>query len=210
MKKRFLHCLNIALLAGVVWLVVRNVRKEKGEDLPEVSAPQRVAQAQRIVSDEPRTVQQAAPEAREKIKWLAFEEMKTAMSKTPKKVMVDVYTDWCGWCIIMDRTTFVNPEVVSLLARDFYSIKFDAESQETIMFNDKEYGPLGRINTLALYLTGGRLTYPTTVIFDEELNMIANEPGYMGGEEMLKMLSFFGGDRHKEEKWEEYKRSGRP
>ena len=29
--------------------------------------------------------------------------------RTGKIVMIDVYTDWCGWCKRMDRDTYANP-----------------------------------------------------------------------------------------------------
>ena len=34
----------------------------------------------------------------QKIKWMGFEEAVALGEKQPKKLFIDVYTNWCGWC----------------------------------------------------------------------------------------------------------------
>src|SRR5688572_3382607 len=53
------------------------------------------------------------------IRWMTIDEVQVAMKKKPKKVWIDVYTDWCGWCKKMDKTTFVNPEVIKYMNKNF-------------------------------------------------------------------------------------------
>jgi len=48
-------------------------------------------------------------------------------SSSRKWVLVDVYTDWCGWCKRMDRDTFANPQIVQVLNKSFVCVKADAE-----------------------------------------------------------------------------------
>ncbi|MEL7425057.1 MAG: DUF255 domain-containing protein, partial [Bacteroidota bacterium] len=43
----------------------------------------------------------------EEIQWLSWDEAIARMATEPKKIFVDVYTGWCGWCKRMDATTFV-------------------------------------------------------------------------------------------------------
>ena len=68
------------------------------------------------------------------VKWYTFEEAVALNKKEPRKIFIDVYTDWCGWCKKMDETTFSKPEIAKILNKDYYAVKFDAESLDTINF----------------------------------------------------------------------------
>lgn len=70
---------------------------------------------------------------------MTLKEAQEAQKKQPRKIVVDVYTGWCGWCKRMDATTFAHPEVVKYANENFYAVKFDAETQELVKFNGKEY-----------------------------------------------------------------------
>src|SRR5210317_2561338 len=70
------------------------------------------------------------------IHWLSFEqavELQTQEGNS-KKIFIDVYTDWCGWCKKMDKNTFNHPVIAELLNTKFYAVKFDAESKEPVNF----------------------------------------------------------------------------
>src|SRR5690606_20911058 len=88
------------------------------------------------------------------INWLTIDEVQVAMKKQPKKVYMDVYTDWCGWCKVMDRKTFSNKDVIKYMNKHFYAVKFNAERQDSIRFLGKWYGfqPENRANALAVEL----------------------------------------------------------
>jgi thioredoxin-related protein len=144
----------------------------------------------------------------EKIKWYTMEEVQKLSQENPKKVFIDVYTDWCGWCKRMDATTFKDPKIVKILNENFYAVKLDGEGQEVIVFKDKEYKfvPQGRkgYHELAAALMNGRLSYPTTVYLDENLNMIQPIPGYMKVEDLEPILIFLGKDHYKNQTWKDF------
>lgn len=48
-----------------------------------------------------------------------------------KLVLVDFYTDWCGWCKKLDRDTYTNPAVVDYVNSKFVCLKLDAEDGAT-------------------------------------------------------------------------------
>jgi len=52
--------------------------------------------------------------------------LETAKSQN-KLVFVDVYTDWCGYCKMMDRDVFSDEEVATYHNTNFVNVKLDAE-----------------------------------------------------------------------------------
>ena len=75
----------------------------------------------------------------QKIKWLSLDEALKAQKIQPKKIIMDVYTKWCGPCRLLDKKTFGNPDVSRYISQNFYAVKFNAEGDEEIFFYDKKY-----------------------------------------------------------------------
>ena len=126
--------------------------------------------------------------------WLSVEQASEIGSKVNhKKFLVDVYTDWCGWCKVMDKKTFTDPALIEYLNENFYVVKFNAEQKEPVTFKGKTYNwePIGRngINLLGVELLQGRLSYPTLVYLNEKLEPITISPGYKKPEELMAELS---------------------
>lgn len=144
------------------------------------------------------------------IKWLTMEEAYAKIQKEPRKVLIDVYTDWCGWCKVMDRETFKNKEVVAYINKTYYAVKLDAEQKGVITLGDKKFTSQGRTHELALALTNNQPSYPTTVFLDDQFQMIQPLPGYMKAREFHEVITFFGENYHKKEAFETYKANTYP
>ncbi len=144
----------------------------------------------------------------EKVNWLTWQEAVSLNKENPKKIFIDVYTDWCGWCKRMDASTFSDPKVVKYLKDNFYAVKFDAEQKEDIEFNGHTFTFIKRgrrgVHTLAAALLDGRLGYPSVVYLNEKFERIATSPGYKGADAILKELTFAAEEHYKTSSWEEY------
>ena len=75
----------------------------------------------------------------QQIQWMSLEEAIAAQKSTPKKIFMDVYTDWCGPCKLLDKKTFQNPDVSKYISEHYYAVKFNAEGQEEINFFNQTY-----------------------------------------------------------------------
>jgi len=146
----------------------------------------------------------------QEVEWLSWDEA-TALATTeesPKKMFIDVYTDWCGWCKKMDKDTFQNTEVAAYMEANFYMVKLDGESKEDIDYKGKTYKfvPSGRkgYHELAAALMQGRMSYPTTIFLDEEMNMLSPVPGYQKPKPFLNIAKYFGDNIYKEKDWKTY------
>ncbi|MDD2637032.1 MAG: DUF255 domain-containing protein, partial [Bacteroidales bacterium] len=128
------------------------------------------------------------------LNWMSFEEAVKLHEENPKTILIDMYTDWCGWCKKMDAETFSNPQIVSYINANFYPVKFNAEGTDTIEYKGKTYvnSNSGRRSShqLAQELMGGRMSYPTIVYIDFE-NNINPVPGFMDVRKIEPLLVYF-------------------
>jgi thioredoxin-related protein len=126
------------------------------------------------------------------IHWLTMEEALVAHQKAPKKIFIDTYTDWCGWCKVMDKKTFTDADVIRYINENFYAVKFDAEQREPITFQGHtyQYVPAGRkgIHTLAYSLLDKRPSYPAFVLLNEDLHRFGLIKGYKTPEQFLGLM----------------------
>ncbi len=134
-----------------------------------------------------------------KINWVSMEEAQRLSEENPRKIFIDVYTDWCGWCKRMEANTFSHPYIASYINDNFYAVKLNAEQEDPINFRGTEYvnenpGARRSSHNFARAILQGRMSYPSVAFFDEELNLITAIPGYRDAKNFEPILVFFNED----------------
>ena len=149
------------------------------------------------------------------VKWMTLQEAVEKTKTSPRPIIMDFYTDWCGWCKKMMATTYANPALAQYINQNFYPVKFNAETKDTIEYLGEKYAPLGvgqrTTNALAVKLLQNKLMYPTTLFmnnFDKQKNeftfsMLAQ--GYLDAPKIEPMLVFTLENVFRNCGYEEYK-----
>ncbi|MCX6285251.1 MAG: DUF255 domain-containing protein [Bacteroidetes bacterium] len=153
---------------------------------------------------------QATAEKSGIIEWHSFAEAYKMNKKKPKKLFIDVYTDWCGWCKKMDRETFLDPETAKYMQKHFYCVKLNAETKDTIVIDDTvkfvNSNPKGKggNNQLAVELLKGKMSYPSYVFLNEKNQYLIMIPGYYSAADFAPFIHYFGDNTYQNTKWEDY------
>jgi uncharacterized protein YyaL (SSP411 family) len=96
-----------------------------------------------------------------KIKWLPWTEESFRKAKDlDKPILLGISAVWCHWCHVMDRTTYSDNEVASLVEEKFVPIKVDRDQRPDI---DKRYNMGGWPSTAFLTSDGDILTGGTYI-----------------------------------------------
>lgn len=126
------------------------------------------------------------------IQWQTMENALVAQQKTGKKLLIDVYTDWCKWCKVMDEKTFTDPELIRYVNENFIPVKFNAEQREAITFKGQTYqyqkGGRRGMHGLAYELMQKNASYPSFVLLDENLAHLKIIKGYKDAPTFLANL----------------------
>ena len=140
---------------------------------------------------------QQEPENYETMPWVKLGDVEALVKKNPKKIIVDVYTPWCGPCKMMDRNTFSDKNIINTMGKNFYPIKFNAEGPDPITFKGKEYSnprfdpnrTRGRNAPHQLSSFFSVPGYPTLVVMDENMNILEKIVGYKTPAQLQAALS---------------------
>lgn len=137
------------------------------------------------------------------IQWMTFAEAMEQSRIEPRKIFVNLSTQWCPSCRKMDQTTFRNEAIVNYISEKYYAVKFDGGSNEEIVLNGETYGKEGRVHHLAMFLSRrSSVVFPTYAVMDEDFQNPQPVYGYQDPESLDKFLTFFGEDYHESTEWE--------
>ncbi|HVM87152.1 MAG TPA: thioredoxin family protein [Puia sp.] len=148
----------------------------------------------------------------EHAKWLSLAEAETFLQKEKRPILIDLYTDWCGWCKVMDKKTYTNKGVEEYLQNKFYAVKVNAETRDKINWHQQtyNYNPSYKVNEFAVYMTHGRLAFPTTIIIPADGSEPQAIPGYLETKDMELILKYFADGSYGKVPFDEYQKRFKP
>ncbi len=132
------------------------------------------------------------------IVWNDYDDGLKLAAKSKKPIMVDFYTDWCGWCKKLDKTTYADSTVAKYVSDHFIAVKINAESKEALDL------PTGTSNGAGVARDFGVRGYPSIWFLDSNAGKITNLPGYRPPEQFIHVLRFIGEEIYKTKSFQEY------
>lgn len=139
------------------------------------------------------------------IKWMDMEEATLRNKKNPRKFLIYVYSDNCGWCRKMESETFSAEPVIRHLNENFYAVKLNVNTRDEIRYGDRKFnyippnrktGVPGHHEFIVLILQG-RLAYPSYACLDENLVYLGINRGYKSIVSFTEWLLYIGEENFK-------------
>jgi len=160
----------------------------------------------KIKQDAPKTANTVSQQT--EIDWISVEELSAKNAKQPKKVLVSIYADWCGWCKKMDKDTYKNAQLINYINQNYHAVKLNSEDKKNIPFQGKTYKFVNKVprgyHELAANFLEGQLSYPGTIFLDESLDVIQGFLGYKKPQDFDVILAYFAQNEHKITPWQDF------
>lgn len=120
----------------------------------------------------------------QEVKWTSFSDLNDSLKANPKKVIIKIETNWCGYCKMMEANVFNHKGAGRKIGKDYYFVKLNAESKDEVVFRNNRYHPSvskGGKHQLALVLNGeeNTISYPTTILLSSNLEIEKRLNGYL-------------------------------
>lgn len=116
--------------------------------------------------------------------WRGWNEGLEQAKATHRPVIVDLYTNWCGWCRRMDRDVYAKAEIAEYLRKNYVTIKINGEASDPATYEGKKTNSQGIAQR---FRVSG---YPTTVFLRSNGEHMANVPGYVAADKFLLLLRY--------------------
>lgn len=137
--------------------------------------------------------------AQDKINWMSMNEALEAQAENPKLIFIDMYTNWCGPCKLLDRKTFSNADLIEYVNDKYYAVKFNAEGEEPVTYMGNNYGNPGydpakatRRNSQHQFARHMSIrAYPTVVFLNEKGELLKALKSYRTAQQMELYLKLF-------------------
>lgn len=128
------------------------------------------------------------PKGNEEVTWYDWNTGYPLAAKENKLILVDVYTNWCGWCKKMDRDTYSDKDIAGTLNKQFIAIKLNPEKTDVTYKIDTL--TLNGYQLMNVLTQGERSGFPTTVILNPRLNQVLHkEAGYQDAPALKQTLN---------------------
>lgn len=143
-------------------------------------------------------IAKASTAQKAEINWISFEELDDSLAVKPKKVFISFYADWCAYCKKMDKVAYQDLQVVDILNAEYYAVKMDAETKDTIVFEGKKFyneelgkkrRPTHQIPLLLASRKNRSFSLPAVIVLDENFRVTHRYFEYLSPKKAISILN---------------------
>lgn len=132
------------------------------------------------------------------LKWKNFDVGISEAKQTKKKILLDVYADWCKWCKKLDAEVYAEPKVAAYLNKHYILIKVNGESNNKLTYKNE------KMTEQQLSQGFGVTGFPTIIFLESNGDAIDKLGGFVPADRFLPILQYIGEDHYQKMKWDEF------
>ena len=130
----------------------------------------------------------------------ALESALISAKESGKKVLIDVYAEWCPYCEKMHTEVYTETDVIKAVNEHFYLVKINIESQNEVNFlgnrmTESEFAKMLKSSSL-----------PSTYFMNSSGELLGMQPGLLPADVFEDLLTFVGSDSYESLSFEEYRK----
>ena len=129
----------------------------------------------------------------------SLESALSSARETGKKVLIDVYAEWCPYCERMHTEIYTENEIISAIDEHYYLVKINIESDEKVNYLGNEMAE----KEFAQMLQSTNL--PTTYFMNGEGELLGKQPGVIPADVFEDLLHFVGSNAFENLTFDEYR-----
>lgn len=129
----------------------------------------------------------------------ALETALESAKNNDKKVLIDVYAEWCPYCEKMHTEVYTESYVIEAVNEHYYLVKINIESQNEVNYLGNRMAE----SEFAKMLESSSL--PTTYFMNGEGELLGMQPGLLPADVFEDLLHFVGSDAFESYTFDEYR-----
>lgn len=129
---------------------------------------------------------------------ISLEEALKTAPEEGKKILIDVYAEWCPYCQRMHSEVYKDRDVLSAISDHYIWVKINVESEERVNYHGNEMSEAQFARALE------NDSVPTTYFLNEEGAILGAQPGFIEAPMFRDLLNFVGSDEYLDRTFQEY------
>lgn len=129
---------------------------------------------------------------------VSLQEALELAAEEEKKILIDVYAEWCPYCQSMHSEVYKDDEVLDAISAHFIWVKINVESDDPVRFQGHEMTEAEFAQALE------NQSVPTTYFMNDEGAILGLQPGYIEADMFSMLLRFVGSDAFLTQTFQEY------